>query len=112
MLKHAASVHALAVTPDQSLVVTGDQQGVVHVWDRTSAKELWSNRLEADGEVTGVAVSPDGLAGLAVVSTAGGNTKTVCGWEPLPDAAGLSVFLTFDDRDVWSAIFAPTGSRS
>jgi WD40 repeat protein len=55
---HQEWVQGLAQTPDGKRLVSGDDQGVVIVWDLPTGKEL--NRWQCKNWVSSLAISPDG----------------------------------------------------
>ncbi len=55
---HKEWVQGLAQTPDGKRLVTGDEQGVIIVWDLPAGKEL--NRWQVKNWVRSVGISPDG----------------------------------------------------
>ena len=59
---HKDWVLGLSMTPDGATLVTGDDKGVVIVWDRTAGKEV--RRWKMNGWAWGLGVSPDGKAAL------------------------------------------------
>lgn len=68
---HAAPVHALSIHPDGSLVASGDAQGVLHLWDLRSGKQLLSFPTAHAGEV----VTCDFSATLLASGGADGHVK-------------------------------------
>ncbi len=73
--KHRDSVTCLAISPDSSQVLSGDEDGGLLLWDLEEERGLrW---LEGHkGELTSVAFSPNGLYGVS--GSAGGSTRL---WE-------------------------------
>ena len=57
---HKDWVLGLSMTPDGKTLVTGDDKGVVIVWDRAAGKEI--RRWKLNGWAWGLGVSPDGKA--------------------------------------------------
>jgi WD40 repeat protein len=55
---HKEWVLGLSMTPDGKTLVTGDDKGVVIVWDRAAGKEV--RRWKLNGWAWGLGVSPDG----------------------------------------------------
>jgi len=55
---HKEWVQGLSQTPDGKRLVSGDDQGVIIVWDLPAGKEL--NRWQVKNWVRGVGISPDG----------------------------------------------------
>src|SRR5262249_53184003 len=73
--KHSASVTSLAASPDGGLVLTGDEAGMVWLWNVNSTTPLVMLR-STSGKVISVAFSPDGGTILA-----GDETGLIWGWE-------------------------------
>ncbi len=62
---HASQVNALAVSPDGTRVLSGDEDGLILVWD--PATGAVTDRLDAQaGPVRGITFSPDGRFAYAV----------------------------------------------
>jgi hypothetical protein len=57
--EHTEEVWAVAVTPDGQRLVTGDEYGMVRIWDAASGHELRTLKGHT-GEVRCVTVTPDG----------------------------------------------------
>jgi len=55
---HAEWIHGLAQTPDGKTLVTGDDDGVIIVWDLPGGREL--RRWQATQWISSLGVSPDG----------------------------------------------------
>jgi WD40 repeat protein len=60
LLGHKDWVLGLSMTPDGKTLVTGDDKGIVIVWDRAVGKEI--RRWKLTGWAWGLGVSPDGKA--------------------------------------------------
>lgn len=61
VLRHSRKVHAVAVSPDDTTVATGDWDGTVRVWDATTGA-LRGTLLGHSGPVTALRFSPDGTS--------------------------------------------------
>jgi WD40 repeat protein len=69
---HAASLHTLALRRDGALLATGDDAGVVRVWDLASGKDVRSWTAHK-GEVRAAAFNPDSK----LLATAGADARVV-----------------------------------
>jgi WD40 repeat protein len=95
-----------ALSSDGSTLVTGDNVGVVQVWDVAAGKERTSFRPGVIGQGTGVAVSPGGK--VVATSTGGSDAKAVALWDA---ATGkLLSDLPGHPSGVTAAAFAPGGA--
>ena len=71
-----------AFSPDGKTIITGDGDGVFHLWDIETAKKIWTIRghksgILGKGDATGIAFSPDGKT----VLTSSGYEGTVRVWD-------------------------------
>jgi RNA polymerase sigma factor (sigma-70 family) len=97
-------VMSLAFSPDGRLLVTGNQDGTLSLWDVASGKEV--RRFRQGGQVFSVAFSPDGK-----VLATGGGERGKAGEVRLWDAASgreLTALREHEDLIV-SVAFAPDG---
>ncbi|MBK8252040.1 MAG: WD40 repeat domain-containing protein [Polyangiaceae bacterium] len=96
---HRDEVRALSVSPDGKLIVTGDTEGFVVVWDRDTGKVVTKFKAH-DRYTVQVAVSPDGK--VLATSTSGNMVSLwkMGSWEKLAsiktDASVFSISFSAD----------------
>jgi WD40 repeat protein len=56
---HRAEIAAIALSPDNRFVFTGDVTGRTRLWDRATGEVVWDLKTHSDG-VNGAAFTPDG----------------------------------------------------
>ena len=97
---HTGWVHAVAFSPDSSLVISGSEDATIRIWDTQTGQCLRS--LSLGIWVWSVAISPDGHA-LA----SGSNDGLVCLW----DLATGALLQTLTGHEGWvrSVAFSPDG---
>ncbi len=97
----AQSAWALALTPDDKLVVTGGYDGVLSVWDRATGRPL--RRWRAHDRVHDIALSPDGKTAAAA-----GVDKKVSLWDV---ATGKSLRQLGDEaKEIFALAFSADGA--
>ncbi|KAF5348407.1 hypothetical protein D9757_014482 [Collybiopsis confluens] len=102
-IKADTAILAVACSPDGSKIVSGSENGAVHIWDAMAGQEL----AQLDGhtsEVTSVACSPDGSK---IVS--GSYDQTVRIWDAV--AGQQLAKLHGHTSKVMSVAFSPDGSK-
>ncbi|MEX0717051.1 MAG: hypothetical protein WD066_10700 [Planctomycetaceae bacterium] len=57
---HSEWVHGFSMTPDRTWLVTGDDAGLMVVWDIPEGKEIARFQTKERGWARGVAIAPDG----------------------------------------------------
>lgn len=64
---HQSSVHAVAWAPHSTQIASGDQQGIVHIWDALSGHTLLTlqDKQVVGGPINSLSWSPDGHALVA-----------------------------------------------
>jgi WD40 repeat protein len=96
------SLYTLAVTPDQSLLVTGGAYGIMRVWDLKTHRLQRTLHQNGEGDVTIVAVSPDGTRLLSIGT--GGSAEL---WDL---ALGVELdTITYARDEMIAGAFAPDG---
>lgn len=108
---HKDWVLGLSLTPDGKTLVSGDDKGVVIVWDRPAAKEL--RRWQVKGWVWALAVAPDAQT-LAVSERVhlvfdSGRHAGLKLWDPQTGKVKLDLGKLFDKQFIAAAAFAPDG---
>ncbi len=94
-------VSSLAFSPDHSLLASGENRGIVTIWDAATRTKLWSVR-ESDAEIWDLAFSPDGRT----LAAACGDARVRL-WDPITG----QVMLTLEGHSerVNAVAFAPDG---
>ncbi len=109
---HKEWIQALAVSSDGTRLVSGDDQGIIIVWDLPAGKEL--NRWQCKDWVRSLAISPDGKT-VAVSQHRPGRDKIVVPpsfhfWEI--ETGKMNVDLTKEITGGMSAVaYSPDGKR-
>lgn len=67
LLKHGAWIHSVAISPDNTRVMTGGGDGTIRLWDLETAKELrrFNSRGRAKAPLKKVGFFLDGIRGFA-----------------------------------------------
>jgi len=99
----ARSIRSAALSPDEKLMLAGDNSGRVWLWDIETGKLLHKLKHR---HVNSVAFSPDGVHGLS----AGNGKKTLVLWN-LQTGKLVRVFHGHNSRDVYCSRFSPDGNR-
>ena len=94
-------VNRVTYSPDGNTILTGDAQGVVHLWDISSGSELHTFQGHS-GAITSLAFSPDGKTILT-----GGEDRTARLWDATTGDP-ISIF-TGHTGAVSSVAFSPDG---
>ncbi len=76
LVGHVGWIHALALTPDGTRLVSGGGDGTIRQWDLSSGLEIRDSIRGHEGAVFAVAVTPDGTQILS-----GGGDGTVRRWD-------------------------------
>jgi WD40 repeat protein len=91
----------LAISPNGSLLVTGDADGTVHVWDIKTGTEI--SRMKHNDIVNCMAFSPDGK----IIAT-GSNDKTARLWDL---NTGREIVRVVQNSAVIGLVFTPDGKN-
>jgi WD40 repeat protein len=75
--QHSEPVKALGWSPDGTMLASGTQNGLVHLWESRSATELWCYHGHT-AEITHIVWAPDGSGRIATASVDG----TIQVWRP------------------------------
>ncbi|WP_414548851.1 NB-ARC domain-containing protein [Anabaena sp. CCY 0017] len=99
--KSLKSIYSLALSPDGTLLATGDMDGQIHLWQMADGKNLMTFKGH-EGIIWTVAFSPDG------------QTVASCSFDGLIklwDTQTGDCLKTFDEHTgiVWSVSFSPDG---
>ena len=89
---HYSSVNSVAVTPDNTKIVSGSSDYTIKVWDLTASRRLLNTMEGHSSYVNSVAVTPDGTK---IVS--GSDDKTVKVWDL---NNGLNTFSSKFDSEI------------
>jgi predicted NACHT family NTPase len=95
-------IYSVAFSPNGKLLATGDSNGVVHLWEAVSGKEI----LTCKGHilwVRSVAFSPDGT-----ILASGSNDRTVRLWDT--NSGECLYTLQGHTKGVYSIAFSPDGT--
>jgi WD40 repeat protein/transcriptional regulator with XRE-family HTH domain len=98
-MAHPARVQAIAYSPDGQQLATASFDGLAHVWDPVSGRELMA--LQHDGPVQALDYSPDGRE-LAT----GSDDGTARVWDA---GTGQQLFVLRHADRVYSVAFSPDG---
>jgi WD40 repeat protein/serine/threonine protein kinase len=109
----ATRIEAIAFSPNGKVLVTGDHDNLVKVWDFETGKEIATlqayppNRAGyEDGGIKSIAFAPDGT----VLATVGGYRGHVANSVKLWEASTLRELFTLEDqRQIQSVAFSPKG---
>jgi serine/threonine protein kinase/WD40 repeat protein len=94
----------VAVAPDGSTLVVGDEHGGVHLWDWPARREV--RKLDAHGDrVTAVVYSPDGR-----LLASGGEDGQLVVWDTATWAP-LARIPAHGTRAIWAIAWSPDGER-
>jgi WD40 repeat protein len=104
--RHGGRIYSLALSPDGRVLASRGLDGVVRLWDVSTAKELRSFPLSGSGRWTDtVALAPDGKLLAAATDLPGAAGSAVLVWDPV---TGREVHrLTVKDGRVSAVVFAP-----
>ncbi|KAJ3516605.1 hypothetical protein NMY22_g14167 [Coprinellus aureogranulatus] len=98
-------VLSLAVSPDGSRLISGDDDGMVRMWNAQSGEPIWGNIAGHSEDVNSVAFSPDGSK---VIS--GSDDSTICVWDA-KSGQPLGISMEQHGGPVYSVAFSPDGSK-
>ncbi|MFF0175942.1 NB-ARC domain-containing protein [Micromonospora profundi] len=96
------NIRGIAITPDDKVVVCGDDGGFLHAWDADTGLVQFSVTAH-QGAVWAVAVSPDG----ALIATAGSDGRVRL-WQA--GTGNLKASLSAGTAEVFAVVFTPNGS--
>ncbi|KAG2151587.1 WD40-repeat-containing domain protein [Suillus bovinus] len=106
---HTDRVRTVAISPDDSRIVSGGDDTTVIIWDTESKQMVLNPLVKHTEKVNSVCFSPDGKR-----VASGSHDSTVVVW----DAETGAVFATLDSQDhrsktvhVWSVSFSPDGLK-
>ena len=102
-------IEAQAFSPDSKLIATGDDVGVIRIWDTASGELIATEHAPSNiSAVPSVAFAPDGNA-LVTAQSDGGST-TLQLWSLHPTAEGSARQYAATGNGVWSS--SPAGRTS
>jgi WD40 repeat protein len=78
---HASAVHSIAFSPDNSRLVSGGDDGALHLWDARTGEPLGQPWRADSGLILGVAFSADGARIVSAGTDAGGEAAASLVWD-------------------------------
>jgi len=105
---HQDDVRSLAFHPNGSILASGDQDGVIFLWEAATGQSLGSPLSGHQGQVSSLAFSPDGA-----ILASGGFDDTIILWDVDETSATfgqpIGSPLKGHRNNVWSVAFSPDG---
>lgn len=109
-LEHPTGVWGLAISPDGTQIATGDNNGVLRVWDIASGEivvELEREQPNTDGAIFSIDYSPDGVL---IAAAHGSGAVYVWDVTTLRESATLRAALDAGSSPIFSTDFSADGT--